>query len=231
MRTVVLAAAVILLSLPATAPAQTRPGGPAPRRPAPVRQTPAYPAGIQLRGFGTVAVDWFTASSTFGAVLGSARGTEFGGGLSLTEGPGFLDIGARRFKKDGERVFVGNLGTVFPLGIPTTVTMTPLDVTIGWRLRPLMGRRLRPYVGGGYTRLTYEETAGFAQDGDDVSESFNGYHVLGGGEFRFGRLVGVAAEVAWTSIANAIGEGGASKAFDETNLGGTSARFKVVIGR
>ncbi len=202
--------------------AQVAPARAARRRPR------AYVEGLQLRGFGMVAQNWLAAGSTFQAVLGSSQATELGGGLSVTEGSYFLDVSARWFSRDGERVFVRN-GQVYPLGIDTSVTMTPLDVTIGYRFRPF--GRLRPYAGGGYTRLRYEESADFAGSGDDVSESFNGFHVVGGGEWRFGRLVGVATEVAWTRIANAIGDGGASQAFDEDDLGGTSVRLKLVIGR
>lgn len=210
----------------------TRPQGQPARRPStPARRAPAYPPGLQIRGFGTVGMTWFTASQTFDAVLATKSGTEFGGGLSLTNGPAFLDVGARRFEKTGERVFVTDTREVFRLGIPATITMTPLDVTAGWRFRPLFGGRLRPLVGVGYTRMMYEEASEFAESGEDVSESFNGFHVLGGGEIRVHRLVGLQAEVVWTSIADAIGENGASKAFGETNLGGTSARLKLVIGR
>lgn len=184
-----------------------------------------------MRGFGTVGMTWFTASRTFDAVLGSSSGVDVGGGLSLTNGPAFLDIGARRFRHTGERVFVSDTREVFKLGIDDTITMTPVDVTAGWRFRPWLGGRLRPLLGVGYTWMKYQEKSDFATSGDDVSESFNGFHVLGGGEFRLHRLLGLQAEVVWTSIANAIGESGASKAFDETNLGGTSARLKLVIGR
>lgn len=236
MRRAVAVLTLLTVSLASPALAQTAPTQPAgrPTQRPPARRPPpppAYPRGIQVRGFGVVGQTWFTASSTFDAVLGASNGTEYGGGLSLTEGPGYLEIGARRFKKDGERVFVTDSGQVFPLGIPARVTMTPLDITAGWRFRPWLNRRLRPHLGLGYTRLRYEESGDFAQDGDDVKESFNGFHLVGGGEFRLARLVGITAEVAWTSIGNAIGEAGASKAFDEDNLGGTSLRLKLVIGR
>ncbi len=55
-------------------------------------------------------------------------------------------------------------GQVFPLGIPTEVTMTPLEVAAGWRFRPLLGR-IRPHLGAGYTRLRYEETADVCRRG------------------------------------------------------------------
>ncbi len=119
---------------------------------------------------------------------------------------------------------------VFALGIPTKVTMTPLEVTAGWRFPPRFGRVI-PHLGVGYTRLEYQERADFADAGDDTSQSFNGFHVLAGTEVRVARWVGVAGEVVWTSVAGALGDGGVSKAFDEDNLGGTSLRLKLVIGR
>ena len=185
---------------------------------------------LQVRGFGIVGTNWFTASSTFKAVLGSSTGQDFGGGLNLTQGPGYLEIGARKFAKTGERVFVSSNGQAFSLGVPAKITMTPLDVTAGWRFPTRFGRVI-PHLGVGYTRMKYEETSDFADDGENVDESFNGYHVSGGAEVRVSRWIGVTGEFVWTSIADALGEGGASKAFSETNLGGTSLRLKLVIGR
>lgn len=189
---------------------------------------PSLSNGLQIRPFGSAALTWFTASSTFKAVLGSGTGQEYGGGLNLTQGPGYLEIGARRFSKTGERVFVLN-GQVFPLGIPAKVTMTPLEITAGWRFAPRFGRVI-PHVGAGYTRMSYKETSDFADDSEDVSESFNGFHVVAGSEVRISRWVGITAEAAFTSIADGLGDGGASKAFGEDNLGGTSVRLKLVIG-
>ncbi len=225
MRSVLLALALLGAALPANAVAQT-----SARRPA-TRPAPAYPDRLQIRPFVSAGTTWFTASSTFKAVLGSGQGQDFGGGINLTQGPAWIEVGARRFSKSGERVFVTSGGQVFPLGIDTDVTMTPLEVAAGWRFRPLFGARVRPQLGVGYTRLRYEESAAFAQDGDDVDESFNGFHVVGGIEVRLHRWVGLAGDVVWTSVADAIGEAGASKAFNEDNLGGTSLRVKLVIGR
>lgn len=225
MRSALLALALLGAALPATAVAQT-----SARRPA-TRPAPDYPDRLQIRPFVSAGTTWFTASQTFNAVLGSGQGQDFGGGISLTQGPAWIEVGARRFSKSGERVFVTSGGQVFPLGIDTDITMTPLEVAAGWRFRPLFGARVRPQLGIGYTRLRYEESAAFAQDGDDVDEAFNGFHVVGGIEVRLHRWVGLAGDVVWTSVADAIGEAGASKAFDEDNLGGTSLRVKLVIGR
>ncbi len=207
-----------LAGQPGPAPASARP------RPAPRSNR------LQIRAFGSVGTNWFAASSTFKAVLGSGTGQDFGGGLNLTQGPGYLEIGARKFSKKGERVFVTDGGQVYPLGIPTEVTMTPLEIAAGWRFGTRFGRII-PHLGAGYTRMKYEETSDFADAGEDVGESFNGYHLIGGAEVRVSRWVGVTGEVVWTSIADALGAGGASKAFDETNLGSTALRLTLVIGR
>ena len=207
------------------APAQ---GGPA--RPARQRRPATLPNRLQVRVFGSVGTTWFTSSSTFAAVLGSGSGQDIGGGVNITQGPGYLAIGARRFSKSGERVFIGQGGQVFPLGIPATVKMTPLEVAAGWRFRPRFGRVI-PHLGAGYTRMKYEESSDFAESGEDVGDWFNGYHVTGGAEVRVARWVGLVGEVVWTSLPDALGEGGASKAFAETNLGGTSVRLALVIGR
>lgn len=229
MRSVLLALALLGAALPAPALAQPPARRPAARQAA--RQAPAYPDRLQIRPFVSAGSTWFTASKTFEAVLGSGQGQDFGGGINLTQGPAWIEIGARQFSKSGERVFVTTSGQVFPLGIDTDVTMTPLEVTAGWRFRPRFGARVRPQLGVGYTRLRYEESAAFAQDGDDVDDTFNGFHVVGGVELRLFRWVGLGGDVVWTSVADAIGEGGASKAFGEDNLGGTSLRVKLVVGR
>jgi hypothetical protein len=41
----------------------------------------------------------------------------------------------------------------------------------------------------------------------------------------------VAGEANWTTVPDAIGAAGVSAAFDETDLGGTSVRLKITVGR
>lgn len=193
--------------------------------------TPApYPDRLEIRPVVSVGTTWFTAGDTFDAVLGSRQGHDLGGAINLTQGPAFIELGVRRFRKTGSRVFVGDGGEVVALGIPAEVTMTPLEAAVGWRFRPVLGR-IRPYLGGGYTRLRYQETSEFADDGDNVDAWFNGFHLLAGAELRLARWVGVSGSVVWTSVRDAIGEGGVSQVFDERNLGGTSLRLSLVVGR
>jgi hypothetical protein len=130
---------------------------------------------------------------------------------------------------------------VFRLGIPLEVTITPIEITGGWRYRrcprtskPRVGGcrpTIVPYGGGGYSSYRYQETSDFADADEDVDERFGGFHVVGGVEYLPLGWMAVGGEVAWSSIADALGEGGVSAAFDENNLGGTTIRLKISIGR
>lgn len=187
--------------------------------------------GLDLKGYGMVGGMSFAAQDSFDAVFGSARGTIAGGGVEagLPLGGLYVGVGAWRFRQDGERVFVSG-SQVFPLGIPMTVEITPLEITAGWRFRNL-SRRLVPYAGAGWSSYAYKETSTFAAAGEDVDDRFNGYHVLAGAEFRVARWLGVGGEIVFSRVPDALGAGGASEAFDESDLGGTSYRLKVSIGR
>lgn len=196
-----------------------------------VRASAQVPADIAIRGYGGVGATIFTASDSFDAVLGTRSLPTFGGGVDVVLRDNiFIGVGAWRASKDGERVFVGPDDEVFPLGIPLKVTVTPIELTGGWRFTRL-SQRFVPYVGGGFSSFKYTEDADTDSDDDDVDERFGGFHLLGGVDVRLRSWLGVAGEVVWTSIPDALGEAGVSQAFDETNLGGTSVRVKVVIGR
>lgn len=193
---------------------------------------PSAAQTLDIKGYGMLGSMRFSASESFEAVLGSSSGLILGGGaeVGLPVGGLYFGIGAWRFEDTGERVFLS--GTeVFPLGIPVTVTVTPIEITGGWRFRNLVPR-LVPYVGGGWSSVGYKEIADFADEGEDESERFSGFHILGGVEYRATTWLGVGGEVAWMSIPDALGTpGSASEHFDETNLGGTSLRLKVTVGR
>ena len=127
----------------------------------------------------------FTAADSFDVILGSPSGMIFGGGarVGLPLGGLFVDVGAWRFGGEGERVFVFE-GREFPLGIPVEITITPLELTGGWQFRFRRAQRLRAYVGGGLTSYGYKETSRSTAAAEQVDERFNGYHVLGGAEYR-----------------------------------------------
>jgi hypothetical protein len=202
-----------------------------------------------LQAFGEVSWDVFAASKSFEAVLGSSSGVSFGGGARITHRSGiFGQVDVSRFKKDGSRVIVSN-GQVFPLNIPTTITTTPVDVTLGVEAR--VNRRRRPgrgpafggrgagrtaprsvsyYVGGGLGSLGYKETASFAATGDDASERFRSYHVMGGVHVPVWNPISLGFDLQKRWAKDAIGTSGVSRAFDETDLGALTFRVRITVG-
>lgn len=208
-------------------------GTPRPRGGAPV---------LRLRLSGHAGFTSFTASDTFQAVLDTSSGPEFGGGVGVLIGRHlFAEVQVARFSADGERVFVTDDLRVFPLGIPTTVTTTPVDISVGWRFTPRVqaagvgprgarrGFRPVPFVGGGVGRFLYRETAEFAESGDDVSEAFGSYHVLGGVELPFTARFGASIDGVYRWVPDAIGEAGVSAVYGDTDLGGITVRVKATV--
>jgi opacity protein-like surface antigen len=187
---------------------------------------------LEVHGFADVGAMRFTASDSFDATFGSPVGVVFGGGGGVVLPQKiFIDARASRFKKDGERVLVSD-GEIFPLGITSTVTITPFEISAGYRF----GRatdNVRPYAGGGISWYRYEQTDQFATPDENVNETYTGFHLLGGAEFRVSRWLGIAGEAAWTTVPDGLGQEPTSigTQFDETDLGGVTFRAKVVIGR
>ena len=210
-----------LALLPSGAAAQARP---------PARRPPPEPA-VRVRAIVEGGARTFTASQSFEAVLGSRSGVVFGGGAEVLVGRNlFVSFGVSRFQKDGERVVVAN-GQAFPIGIDTTISIVPIEVSAGWRFANPR-RTVIPYLGGGVGWHRYKETSEFATPDEDAQFTKMGFQLLGGAEWRASRWLGVAGEAAWMSVPNAF-EGGptsAAAAFGEDDLGGAVFRVKVVIG-
>jgi len=245
----------VLLSVAPAAAQDTRPTpesaaqppAPAPERPDEAEQPddtladpPARKRGLAIRGrvFGLAGYQSFTASDSFSAVLDTSSGGIFGGGAGLLLGRNlFVDVSVSRFSADGTRVFIADGGEVIDLGIPAQVTLTPIDVSIGWRfagtpsLGPTGKPRWRPvpYAGGGFGFQQYEETGDFAEANEDVSESHGSYHVLGGVELPFGRHFGASADVLYRWVPDGLGTGGVSAYYDEDDLGGAQVRVRFLF--
>lgn len=196
---------------------------------------------VRVRISGHLGFTSFAARESFQAVLDTNSGAVYGGGGGVLIGRHlFVDAQVGRFTADGERVFVTDDLQVFPLGIPATVTITPIDISVGWRFTAAPpppgaapgrrgGRRIVPFVGGGVGVLQYRETADFAEAGDDVDESFGSYHVLGGIELPITRRFGAAVDGLYRWVPDALGEGGVSAAYEETDLGGVTVRARVTF--
>ena len=186
---------------------------------------------VSLRGFGDVGWTTFAAKQSFAAVLGSETGRLFGGGVDVVLARRvFVTLRASRFRDVGQRVFLFD-GMQFDLGIPTTITVTPLALTAGYRLD--RDWRLVPYGGAGISQHRYTETSAFAETSENVDDRVTGYHVLGGVELRLTQWLGTALEAQWSTVPDALGgdANSVSHAFDESDLGGVTMRLKVVVGR
>jgi len=187
---------------------------------------------LGIHGFADLGSTSFTASESFETILGSSSGMVFGGGGEVVLPMNvFIGIRASRFHHTGHRVFLSE-GERFDVGINTSVTVRPLEITGGYRFAAPRARVV-PYAGAGIGWHRYQETSEFATNTETVDETSRGYHVVGGAEVRIRRWIGAAGEAQWTSVPDALGTNrtGVSSAFNETNLGGATLRAKVVIGR
>ena len=188
------------------------------------------PPSLSIRPFVMGAEQTFT-STAFEAVFDTTRGPFFGGGVQVV----FLDqfvveLGASRFKQTGERVFRTSTGSVFRLGIPLTATITPFEVTGGYRFP--MWERVRPYVAAGVGSFAYQETSDFADPTtENIDTRETGFVVNGGVEVRLHRWIGAAADAQYSRVRGILGSGGISQQVGDDDLGGVAVRFKLIVGR
>lgn len=189
-------------------------------------QTRAREKTFGYRALFDVGTHVFTASDTFNTILETDRGTFVGGGAQARWKNLVFEVTGSRFRDTGERVFMSG-GDVFRLGIPTTITMRPVEFTAAYRLPRVW--RFRPYAGGGFGKQRYKETSQFAEASENVSRTDTSYHVVGGAELPIWRWIAVGTEVRYRAVRDAIGEGGVSKEYGESDLGGTSLRFRVIV--
>ena len=124
-------------------------------------------------------------------------------------------------------------GEVFPLGIPLTVGLTPIEVTAGYRLNQV--RRTRSGVvaspfaffgGGGVGSVGYSET----DDDGEISDRFTAWHVMGGVDVTVWKALQIGAEARYRWVPDGLGAGGVSDAFNETDLGGSTFRVRIGVG-
>jgi hypothetical protein len=188
---------------------------------------PKAPQGTwHIRGFGTAAPVFFTANNSFETILGSSTGLFFGGGAQVVWPNGLFVLGSyEQMRKTGSRVLVS--GTqVYTLPIADEVTVTPVNLTVGYRDYRTRFASVYVGAGAGWHRLR-ESTPGQ----DAISESHASGHVLIGVEKPLQPWFGVAGEFQWTGAPGILGHTGISNAVSEDDLGGIALRFKVIVGR
>lgn len=157
---------------------------------------------------------------TFDAVYGGDTMTQFGIDFRARLGRSWrAHLAVDHGNLDGELVIVTPTGPV-GTGAETQLTLTPVHLSIERVFRA--GQPFSLYLGAGPTYLDWEDDNDFeATSGSDL-----GYHAVFGAEHSFHRAA-VGGEVRYSTIPDAIGEGGASQFFGEDDLGGIS--FHLVV--
>jgi opacity protein-like surface antigen len=160
------------------------------------------------------------------AIFGDQDGIGLGLGLSYDRGLRFrLGAEVRRINRNGERAFaVDRTSEAFRLGHPLNFVMTQSLATVAFRFGKI--GPVSPYLGAGFGFVSWREesnTAGVIDQADGTSGLFEGRL---GVERRQGR-VRLALEGGITFVPNAIGVGGISKVYEETDLGGLFVVAKI----
>jgi opacity protein-like surface antigen len=204
------------------------------------------PAGPQTRpkpgvgGFVLFDFQSMAASETFEAIFDKSTFQTVGFGaeaFNLFRGL-FARVRYSKITETGSRVAVVN-GEAVPLNISLELEMGTTEVSGGWRFPLGQQRRTgapavltRPrfsaYGGGGVLFVSYRETSEFAGPEDDSRESFTGYTFFGGLDATVWKLLYAGAEAQYRTVPDALGEGGASKEYGESDLGGFV--FRVLFG-
>jgi opacity protein-like surface antigen len=209
-------------------------------------EAPKAPSGPGpgLHAYAAVDFEIFDASKTFDAVLGTSRLPAYGGGVDVTDiwKHVFVRVAVTHLSKKGSRVFVDG-GQVFPLGIPLTVTLTPIEIGGGWRFtpkapspragrpRPAAHTRVVPYLGASALLVVFKQVSEFADASENPSNTLTGASAFGGVEVEVHKNVVVGGEAQYRIVPNALGKGGVSDvsaAYNETDLGGIT--FRVTVG-
>ncbi len=189
--------------------------------------TSAQEFGIGLGG----GYFYFTqASNSTKAVFGSAGGAPFSGDVRIGLHHNlYAAVAVRYLKKDGERVFVANpSGRVFPLrDEPLSARTLPVELTLEYRFESRRSS-IVPYIGIGPGFTSYHEESTVGGITTTLDETKFAAHALAGIEFGRGRFrFGVEAN--YSTVPSAIGVGGVSQIYNETNIGGVTILGRIVF--
>ena len=183
---------------------------------------------FMARAFGQAGGLLFTAKNSFDTLLGRSMSAVYGvGGQVVFPNGVFAQVGIDRVQATGTRALVSG-EQVFTLPIANRVTITPVQVTAGYRAAPTHG--VAVYVGGGMGWHTLEEDSPTVPGSDRMNSRHLGYHALLGAELPVLRFFGVAGELQWATVPKALGGSGLSAVYDEKDLGGTTFRVKLLVG-
>ncbi len=196
--------------------------------------TPAFAQNrpLDVRVFVLGADERFAAQQTFKAAFDSTTEPLWGGGVDVViKRKFFVDLAVTQMRKSGQRFYADNTG-VYPLGIASSVMVTPVEVSGGYRWR--RRRHMIPYAGIGIGWYHYQEESAFSAPGDNVALWHAGLLATAGVELRMARWFGIAGEAHYSHVPGILGQTtvtSGSQVFGEDDLGGIAARVRFIFGR
>jgi opacity protein-like surface antigen len=239
MRIVAIALSAILVLAIAAPPVLAQTAGeplssqqPKPAPPPKPQTKPVIPRAKPKPGFaayGLFDYEQMAASDTFNAIFDKSSLTGFGFGAEGVNlyGGLFARVTFSRSSETGSRVAIIDNEPV-SLNIPLELKLTTTEAAGGWRFAMDRLRKYSAYGGVGVLFVNFKETSQFAESGDDDTETFTGYDFFGGIDAKLAKYLFAGAEVQYRLVPDALGEGGASQDFGETDLGGFV--FRVLFG-
>lgn len=170
------------------------------------------------------------SADTEKAIFGSRFGVGAGLGLSYDRGSRWrFAVDGRRIRREGERAFAADrTSPAFSLGHPLTFTMMEGVASATYRFAALGG--VSPYLAVGGGVASWKERSDIA----GLIETASGASALFEARVGFERPLGavrLGLEGGLTLVPNAVGVGGISKVYEESDLGGVFAALKIGLGR
>jgi opacity protein-like surface antigen len=193
------------------------------------RSAPPAKTTVGFRAYGVFDVTAVAASKSFDALFGSSQLFGGGGGAEIDVWHRlFLRIAVTYVQRSGSRVFVDDAGQVYPLNIPLTVTMMPIEAGAGWRFKPKNPKsRVTPYIGGAFVSLGYQETSPLAQAADAVNERYVGAAGFGGVDVAIAKHFFIGGEAQYRHIGVPDVSTSVMTQLGDKDLGGLTGRVLV----
>jgi len=164
------------------------------------------------------------------AIFGQDEGIGFGLGLTYDRGSRWrFGVEGRRIERNGERAFAADrTSEAFRLGHPLTLTLTEGLASAAFRFGKL--GPVSPYIGVGAGVVSWDEESDIAGLIESASGTAAIFEARLGVETQQGP-VRLGIEGGITFARNAIGGGGISKVYEETDLGGLFVVGKIGFSR
>jgi hypothetical protein len=224
---VILAAALAVAS-PAAAQA-TGSSSSTQKTPAKPKKPPVPRKPIGARAFFVVDTEFMSASQSFSASTGSSTMFGFGGGgeiLNVWKSI-FARVAFSTASKSGELGHVVD-GVFISSGFEADYGVNTTEVGAGWRTYMKKHPKVALYAGGGVLLVGFSQTNAF-EPSLNFSERFTGFSAQGGFEYALSKWLTAGVEGQYRGVPDALGEFAASKAYDESDLGGFAIRGMVGI--